>query len=135
MLKRHPLVQLRLRPELWENEFEFVTLVKDKGSACLGAHANPINFRRRTNGPVRFDGNLKSSGVQRVDDGLVDLEEWFTSCKNNEAVLRELRRPSRDNCGCQFVGRGESSSPVSVNSDEICVAELALRHRPVCLAP
>ena len=125
---------LGLRLFLRVDELEFIAAVKDDRRICLGAHADPIQPLRRGLRAIRFDGHLKSLGMQCVDQWLVELKQWLSSRADDETCSGSIPFwPARGNGSCQFAGGCELSATLAVRSDKLGIAERADGLRPVLL--
>ena len=61
------------RAGLGEDQFEFVSGKLEELRSCFGAYAHPVNARRGGNGAVGLNGHFKSSLVQGLDQGVIEL--------------------------------------------------------------
>ena len=66
-----------LRALLREDELQLVAGGQHQRRVGLGVYANPVDAGRSRLGAVGFDGDLETAGVQRFDQGLVQLQEGF----------------------------------------------------------
>src|SRR5690242_8857589 len=74
--------------------------------------------------------------MQCVDQWLVELEQWFTSCANDEASARRVPLgPAFGNRPRQCLGRTELSTTFTVSPNEVRIAERAHCLRSVLLHP
>src|SRR5947209_12463817 len=81
------LEQLGRRAGLREHEFQLVTGSYSKLGTGLGADANPVQSTRRLDGAVRFHRDRESARMQRLDQRIVYLQQWFTAGENDKAIL------------------------------------------------
>src|SRR5262249_6351000 len=86
----HVHKSFRLSLLLRVDELEFIPMSKDHWSIRFRAHTNPIQPRGRWLGAICLDGYLEALSVQRIDQGFVELEQWFTSRANDEASARRV---------------------------------------------
>src|SRR5262245_13704224 len=67
-------VALRRRAVLGIDELELIPRPDHQVGLRLGTHAHPVEAGRRVHGAVGLDRDLESDGVQRFDQGAVELE-------------------------------------------------------------
>ncbi len=73
MLKVTGAQLIRQERGLWVDELELVTLALNPVRARFGTDANPVNPNGRLDGAVCFDRDLKAFGMERFNQGLIDL--------------------------------------------------------------
>src|SRR5262249_52971735 len=124
----------RLSLLLRVDELEFIPMSKDHWSIRFRAHTNPIQPRGRWLGAICLDGYLEALSVQRIDQGLVELEQRFTSRANDEASARRV--PIGPVCGNrprQGMRGIELPAAFTVSANEVRIAERADCLRSVLL--
>ncbi len=122
----HVLETLGLRLLLRIDELEFVATGKDHGSIRLWADANPVQPLRRRLGAVGLDRNLKSFGMQCIDQRRIELKQWLASRTDDKSLAGCVPFwPAPGNGSCQFVWGAELSATFAIRSDKVGIAERA----------
>jgi hypothetical protein len=125
VLEHKRTVPVRFGTFLRVDEFEFVTGVHDQLGTCFRTDADPVHALRNLKGPICLDGNFELVVMQGVNECLIQLQEWFASCTDHKTVAAGLLWPFfRDGISHRVCVR-EFVPALSVNTNEIGVAELA----------
>src|SRR5262249_8623159 len=132
--RRQPVILCRELSEvrrrstsLWIDKLQLVCLVQDEWSARFGTDAYPVERRRQCPGTVRLDGNIEAAGLERLNEGGVDLQQRLATGQHGHLLVR-CTQP----CGTHGVGerfrRGERGA-----ADEVRVTEPTDRACPIFL--
>lgn len=127
VLERKRTVPVRLGPFLRVNEFEFVTGLHDQFGMCFRTDADPVHPFGNLKSPICLDRDFELVVMQGINECFIQLQEWFASGTNDKTVAAGLPWPlfrdgiSHGICVSEFV------PALSVNTNEIGVAELADR--------
>jgi hypothetical protein len=113
---------LRQGGGLGVDEFQFVAGGEGQGGIGLGADADPVNTGGRGEGAVGLYGDGEVLGVQRFDQGRVELEEGLAAGEDGEAVAL-VGGPVGGDFGGQGLGGLEAAAALAIRAHEIRVAE------------
>jgi hypothetical protein len=61
------------------NQFQFIAGLNNDLCVRLGTHRYPVYVFRKGQRPVCFDGNFKTTPMERPYEVIVNLERWFTA--------------------------------------------------------
>src|SRR3981189_2930964 len=61
------------------NQLEFMTSPYHEARRGFGADANPVHALGRLDRPVGHDADFETTGMQRIDEGLVHLQQWLAT--------------------------------------------------------
>jgi hypothetical protein len=73
--------------------------------------------------------------MKRVDQGFIQLEQWFTTGTNDQSIDRLPGRPLGRDLPCQFIRSRKLSAIDAVDPHEIRIAESANSRRAIPLQP
>ena len=137
LLKIEVSKALRLGAGLGKDQFQFTTLPESKGRAGLGTDTDPIDARRRKQRAVCLNGNLKTLGVQGVNQRGIKLEQGLAACTHHkpDAASGPPGRPGSSDSLGQSAGGGETSPPGAICPNEIGITEPTDRGRAILLQP
>ena len=124
----------RIDSVLGPDQLQFVARALDDLGPGLGADADPVEPADRRQRAVGLDRDSEAALVQRVDQRAVELKHRLAAGHHRQPLLRARTPQCRDMIG-ERVRVGELAAALPVGADEIGVAEIALRLRPVLLAP
>ena len=85
-LKPQPLKLHWDRTHLRINQLQLVSAALHQSCASLGAHANPVQSRRRRNRSIGFHRNLKSARMQRLNQGRIHLQQRLAARANHKPL-------------------------------------------------
>jgi hypothetical protein len=121
------LEAFRFRSLLGEDQLEFMTSAQPEFRSSFGTDADPIDAPRWQHRAVGFDRHDKTSVVQGGDEHLIELQEWLTTCADDQGrtARSQSGRPCRGNGGGKSTRRLEASPTRTIDTDEISVAEPA----------
>src|SRR5438105_11176127 len=71
--------RLCLTLDLWIYELELVAVEETQRGVGFRADADPIEAVGRGVRTIGFDGDFESLGVEGIDEGFVELQEWLAS--------------------------------------------------------
>src|SRR5882724_3980929 len=115
------------------NQLEFMTSPYHEVSAGFRANANPVHALGRLDRPVGLDADFEITGMQRIDEGLIHLQQWLAAGQYRVTVYAGSGPLRGDGIG-ELRGRGIAAAQRSVGSDKIGVAKPARRRGAVLLA-
>src|SRR5262245_19229041 len=119
---------------LREDEFQLVTLAQQQIGIRLRADADPIEPGRRQHGAVGLDGNLEALVVYGADERIVHLQQRLTARAHEESTcVRCGGWPRAGDRSGEIARRLELPATRSVGADEVRIAELTSRLRPILL--
>ena len=109
------------------HQLELVTLHLAQRRARLGTDAQPIDVCWRALRAVGLDRDLEALVMQRVDRGVVELQQGFAAGAHDEGVLAAAGHgvPGRGNRACQLLGVLELATADAIGADKLGVAKLA----------
>src|ERR1700675_2223139 len=110
MLECKGLKSLWRRVRLRIHKLELVSRQLNEVGAGLGAHTDPIDRLRSGSGSIRLYGDCEAAIVQRVDQGVVKLEERLTSGADDESPIVPIATPRPLDGDREIVGRCEASA-------------------------
>jgi len=137
VLERQIFQSRRIEPLLRKYQLQFASRSLKKRRTSLGANAKPIDPLRRNYSPVRFHRNLKTAGMECVNQRRVQLQQRLTTSADNKlASSRDiLIGPFAVNRCRDIRGRIEFPSVLPIHTHKIRIAELASRAGTITLAP
>src|ERR1700722_14732925 len=83
MPKLHLLELLGFGAGLRIDQLQLISATLLKPCAGLWADANPTESGRNGDGSVGLNGNFKTAGVQRIDEFIVELQQWLAARAND----------------------------------------------------
>ena len=101
--------------------------------AGFRADANPVHAVGRIDRAIGFDADREAVPMQRVDQRLIDLQQWLAAGEDRVAVCLGSSPLRGDGIG-EFRGRSIAAAQRSLGSDKIGVAKLTCRDAAVLLA-
>jgi hypothetical protein len=110
------------------NELELIAGIDCQGSARFRTDANPVDASGGRDGAVGLDCDFETAAMERVDDGLVELEQRLATGHYGQSAVRvnDDGRPALSDRVCEILGVIENAA-MMVNTDEIGIAEAAGR--------
>src|SRR5712671_3204769 len=115
------------------DQLEFMAPPYHEVGAGFRADANPVHALGRIDRAIGLDADAKAARMQRIDQDLVHLQQWFAAGQHHVAVCIRASPLRRDGIGKLF-GRGIAAAQCAVGSDKIGVAKPARRRAAVLLA-
>ena len=121
----HCLQSVQGKPGLRPHQLELLALALHPGRTGLGAHANPVNARRRRQAAIGFHGNLETLRVQRVNQVGVHLQQGLAAGQHHKAVGAVTRGPQGGNLRSQGLGAVKAAAQRAVSANKVGIAKLA----------
>src|SRR5216684_579881 len=115
------------------NQLEFMALPDHEVGAGFRADADPVHALGRLDRTVGLDADFEAARMQRIDEGLVHLQQWFAAGQYHVMVGADAG-PLRGDGIRKFAGRRIAAAQRAVGSDKIGVAKPARRRGAVLLA-
>src|SRR5229473_7035857 len=115
------------------NQLEFMALPDHEVGAGLRADADPVHALGRLDRAIGLDADFEAARMQRIDEGLVHLQQWFAAGQDHVTVGADAG-PLRGDGIRKFAGRCIAAAQRAVGSDKIGVAKPARRRGAVLLA-
>src|SRR5205823_7557805 len=129
------LETLRLRPFLWIDKLQLISVYKRQIGACLRTHTNPINAPWWKPRAVGLDRDLKPERVESRDQTFIELQQRLSAGADNETIgILALCGPAALNDVGQFFWAGKTSA-VRRDPDEVRIEKRAHGGRAILLAP
>src|SRR3954451_24461637 len=128
------LERCRIDSLLRPHKLQFVAAPLDDLGSRLRADANPVDSRRRRKRSVGLYCNSEIPAMQRIDELAIELKHRLPAGDHDQALL-VLLAPKRLDMAGKRVGARELAAALAIRSDEVRIAEAALRAGPVSLAP
>src|SRR5216684_1871449 len=119
----------RLQRETFEGEID----ESFRGGVGFRADADPVHALGRLDRTVGLDADFEAARMQRIDEGLVHLQQWFAAGQDHVTVGADAG-PLRGDGIRKFAGRCIAAAQRAVGSDKIGVAKPACRRGAVLLA-
>src|SRR5260370_2470576 len=115
------------------NQLEFMSSPYHEVGAGFGADANPVHALGWIDRAIGLDADFEPSGMQRIDEGLIHLQQWLAAGQYRVTVYARSGPLRGDGIG-ELRGCGIAAAKRTVGSDKIGVAKPARRPGPVLLA-
>src|SRR5216683_687850 len=115
------------------DQLEFMALPDHEVGAGFRADADPVHALGRLDRTVGLDADFEAARMQRIDEGLVHLQQWFAAGQYHVMVGADAG-PLRGDGIRKFAGRRIAAAQRAVGSDKIGVAKPARRRGAVLLA-
>src|SRR5205814_3438801 len=90
-----PFIVRGLGSRLRVDELQLIAGSNSQSRPGLGTDARPVDSGRPGKRAVRFDGDFEPARVERVDEGLVELQQRFAPGEYDERPAASIRNRSR----------------------------------------
>lgn len=111
---------------LREDELELLPRSRPENRPRLRAHGQPIDARRRLDGPIGLHCDLESDLLHRSDRRGIELEQWLAAGEYDIGKPPSRLGPDSPDSRRQCFGVCEATSARPIGADEVRVTEITI---------